>query len=200
MEPRSSRRRSRSHASSSMRLETLDQGGVTLAGGRLAGQDVAHGRVGHAFGAADDAGKKFVFDDAPLGVEFHQRRHHQPVHVGVQAADAVRELQRQHGHGAVGEIDGSAPQARLAVQGGAGLDVVGHIRDVNVEQVVAPSQALDVHRIVKVLRGLAVDGDDGQAAKVAAALAVALGDVLRRRRRPPPAHRRESGAAGGTCG
>src|SRR5208337_455923 len=82
------------------------------------------------------------------------------------------------GHGTVGEIDARAPQARFTVERRAGPDVVGHVGDVNVKQVIAPGQSLHVHGVVKVLGRLAVNGDDGQRAKVAPDFAVALGDVL----------------------
>ncbi len=162
-------------------LEILHKVGVALAGSRLARQNVAHRRVGHALGAADDTRQQFVLDDAPLRVDFHQRRHHQPVHVRIEAADAVRELQRQHGHGAIGEIHGGAAQARLAVERRAGTNVVRHVRDVHLQKVISPGEAFHVDGVVKILGRLAVDGDDGQAAEIAPALVVVLGDVLRRR-------------------
>src|SRR5207237_2156177 len=58
--------------------------------------------------------------------------------------------------------------------------VVGHVGDVDLKQVVSVGQALHVDRVVKIFGGLAVDGHDGERAKVAPAFSVKLGSKLRR--------------------
>ena len=93
---------------------------------------------------------------------------HQPVFAGTQAADVGRELLRQHGNGAVGKVDAGAAQARFEVEIGAGAHIFGHIGDVHLQLVAAVGALGHQHRIVEVARRFAVDGDDGQAAKIAA--------------------------------
>ncbi len=181
-------------------LEVWNQRRISLASRRLPRQDVAHSRVSHALGAADDARRQFVLDDSPLRIDLHQRRHHQAFDVGIEAADAIGKLQRQHGHGAVGKINRRAPQSRLAIERRAGAHVMGHVGDVHVQQIIPIRPALHQHSIVKILGRFAVDGHDGQIAEVTAAFAVALGNVLRRAHRPPPAPSQENDGAGGICG
>ncbi len=64
-----------------------------------------------------------------------------PVLVGIQAADAAGELRRKHRDGAVGEVDGGASLVRVAVEGGAFVHVMRHVRDVHPQQPVSVRQA-----------------------------------------------------------
>ena len=52
----------------------------------------------------------------PARVHFHDHAHHQPVDFRIQRADAVGKLLGQHGHGAIRKINGSAAQARFAIE------------------------------------------------------------------------------------
>ena len=70
-------------------LEILNQRPVALDRRGFPRQDVAHRGVRHTLGAVNQAGNKLVLEHAALGVNCHKRRHHQPVHVRIQAADAV---------------------------------------------------------------------------------------------------------------
>ena len=110
---------------------------VIETGGSVAREYGVYSRVRHPLGAANDAGDELVFNDAALGVNFHQRGHGQAVDARVQAADAVRQLERQHGHGTVGKIHRRAAQPRFAVERHARPHVVGDVGDVDLEQIVA---------------------------------------------------------------
>src|SRR5207302_1813499 len=68
------------------------------------------------------------------------------------------------------EIDAGAAQARLLIERGARRHVVGYIGDVNLQLEVVVRQQANRDRVVEVARGFAVNGDDGQATEVAAAL------------------------------
>jgi len=76
------------------------------------------------------------------------------------------------------EVDRVAALVGLAVQRVAGADVVAHVGDRDPE-LEAAAHALAVHRVVEVLRGLAVDGDERELAQVPAALEVLRGHRLR---------------------
>ena len=118
-------------------LEVFHLRAVFKTGRSVAREHGVYGSVGHAPSAADDAGQKLVLDDAALGINFHQRGHRQAVDARVQAADAVRQLERQHGHGTVGKIHRRAAQPRFAVERHARPHVVGDVGDMDLEQIVA---------------------------------------------------------------
>ena len=63
-------------------------------------------------------------------IYFHDARHHQTVHVRAQAADIGREFERQHRHGAIGEIDAGAAQPGFLIERRIGRDIVGYIGNV----------------------------------------------------------------------
>ena len=54
------------------------------------------------------------------------------------------------------------------------------VGDVHLQMPRAVGAALDVDGVVEIARGFAVDGDDGQMAKIFAALRVGIADRLRR--------------------
>ncbi len=139
---------------------------VARAGLGVAFQDCVDVGVGHARGGADDAFDDFEALDAAGGVELHDATQDQAVFVGAQAADIGRELLRQHGDGAVGEVNAGAAQAGFKIESGSGADVFGYVGDVNLELVAAIGAIGHQNRIVEIPRGFAVDGDDGQSAKI----------------------------------
>ena len=100
-------------------------------------------------------------------VNLHDAGKHEPVDVRAQAADVGRKLERQHGHGAIGEIDAGAAQPRLLIEGRIGRDVVGHVRDVYLQFVVAALDLPDGDGVVEVAGGFAVDGHDRESAEIA---------------------------------
>ena len=58
------------------------------------------------------------------GVELHDATEDEAVFVGAQAADIGRKLLRQHGDGAVGEVDAVAAEAGFEIERGAGQNVL----------------------------------------------------------------------------
>ncbi len=136
----------------------------------------------------------------PAAIELHDATEDEAVFVGAQAADVGRELLRQHGDGAIGEVDAGAAQAGFEIESGVGLNVLGHVGDVDLEFVAGAVGALaDENGVVEVARGFAVDGDDGQRAEVGAGgrlrrVEMCDGCALRR------ARARERCAATGACG
>ena len=136
------------------------RGGIVL-------QHGIHGRVGHALGGTNHAAREFRRDDFAVAVQFQDRAHHQAVFVRVERTDSVREFFGQHGHGAIWKINRRAAQARLAVQRRTAPHVVRDVGNVHLQLPVAVFQALHVHRIVEITRGLSVNGDDRKIAEIA---------------------------------
>jgi hypothetical protein len=97
----------------------------------------------------------------------HDGGEHEAVFEGAEAAGAGGKLVREHGNGAVGEVDGGAALAGLGVEGGAGADVMGDVGDVDLELGVPVRQRADEDGVVEIAGGLSVNGDDGKGAEVA---------------------------------
>src|ERR1017187_904087 len=91
-----------------------------------------------------------------------------PVHLRAQAANVSREFERQHGDGAVGEIDAGAAQTGFLIERRVGGYVLGDVGDVDLQFIVAVFELADVDGVVEIARGFAIDGDDGKLAVVAA--------------------------------
>jgi len=96
----------------------------------------------------------------------HDAAQNQPVLAGAEAANVGRKLLRQHGNGAVGEVDAGSPEARLQVKVRSRADVLGHVGDVNLQLEASVCALGYQNRIVEIPRRLAVDGDYGQRAKI----------------------------------
>ena len=75
---------------------------------------------------------------------------------------------RQHRNRAVGKVDRGSAQARFQIERGSGPNVVADVGDVDLQLPVAVRERLDADGVIEVACGLAVDGDDRQAAEVAA--------------------------------
>ena len=125
-------------------------------------------RVRHALGGADDAGSHARGFHAAGRIEFHQRAHHQAIFARFQRAHSVRKSFRKHGHGAVRKIDGGPAQSRFLIKCAAGSDVMRDIRNMDLQTPAAVSPVFDVDGVVKIACRLAVDGDNGQMAKILA--------------------------------
>ena len=67
--------------------------------------DVVDIAVGHAEGRFNDRLGDGMLDHASLGINLHDSRLGQPVHIGIEGADTVGQALWQHGHHAVGHID-----------------------------------------------------------------------------------------------
>ena len=114
----------------------------------------------------DDAAREARALDVAVLVEFDERAHDQAVFLRLERADAVGKSFGKHGDGAVGEIDAGAAQASFLVERGAVADVVRDVGDMHLQVPRAIFATLDVHGVVEVAGGFAVDGDDGEVAKV----------------------------------
>ncbi len=99
-------------------------------------------------------------------VDVHQRAHGELVLIRAQRAHAVGELLRQHRQHAPREVHARAAQIRLAVERRALRHIVSHVRDVHAQAPEAVLQAFQAHRVVKVLRVAAVNGEGQQPAQV----------------------------------
>ena len=96
--------------------EIVHERRVALGHLRIAFEHLVDVGVRHALGGANHARREFGADHFAGRVHFHDRAHHQAVYLRIQRADAVRKLFGQHRHGAIREINGSAAQARLAIE------------------------------------------------------------------------------------
>src|ERR1019366_7313272 len=82
--------------------------------------------------------------------------------------DIGRQFKRQHGHGAVRKVNTGAAQPRFLVECGVGGDVLCYVGDMHLQLEIAVGEIAHGDGVVKVARSLAVDGDDGQSAEIAA--------------------------------
>ena len=110
----------------------------------------------------------------PFSSNIHLGGQGKPVHLRVQAADAVRELFRQHGDGTVRQVDAGPALIRLLVEERPLGHILGDVGDMDPE---APAAAdlLDGDGVVEVTGLLAVDRDRRQVPQVATALAKGMG-------------------------
>ena len=97
--------------------EFVEQCGVALPLPRVAVHEyLAHRGVGHAFVAVDDALVDVVPQDLSFRGDIHLAGEGEPVHVRVQAADAVRERLGKHGDGAVRKVHACAALVGLFIK------------------------------------------------------------------------------------
>ena len=177
-------------------LEERHQGRELPAQLGVAVHDALHLLVRHARAAPDHAVVELGLADLALGVELEDRGLGQAVLALDEAADVAGERVRQHGHHAVGEVDGRAAEVGLLVERRAGPDVVRHVGDVHGELPAAAGQAVEADGVVVVARRLGVDGDGVPVAEVGAArdvLRAAPSSARAPPPRPPPAGRRRAG-------
>src|SRR5437879_6226039 len=127
-----------------------------------------------------DAAAKQIRGDRAIGGE--QERFNeaegQAVCAGLERTHAVRKSLRKHGDGAIGEINGSAAEARFLVEWRGGSNVVRDVGDVDLKMPASVGAMLDVDGVVEIARGFAIDGDDGQVAEIFAAGALGFVDGL----------------------
>jgi hypothetical protein len=101
-------------------------------------------------------------------VDLHGAGKHQAVDLRAQAANVGREFERQHGNGAVGEIDAGAAQAGFLIERRVGALRIARRRRCELAVRSCRFRVADVDGVVEIARGFAVDGDDGKLAVVAA--------------------------------
>src|SRR5207302_2879573 len=92
-------------------------------------------------------------------------------------------FEREHGDGAVGEVDAGAAQAGFPIQGGVGRDVLSNVGDVDLQFEIVIGEHADQDCVVEVAGGFSIDGDDRERAEVAAVAEFGAGnggrDLLR---------------------
>src|SRR5260370_20754476 len=151
------------------RFETWDQTGIALAQAGVAFEQQVDAGIRHALDAANHTSRKFLRNQVALMIEFKQRRHHQSIHLRVERADVGRELEGQHGNGAIGKIDAGAAQTGFDVDRRARTNVVAHVGDMDVQGEIAAGQLVDPDGVVEIARCFAVDRDHFPAPKIAPA-------------------------------
>ncbi|EKY03413.1 hypothetical protein HMPREF9120_02729 [Neisseria sp. oral taxon 020 str. F0370] len=127
--------------------------------------------VGKAGVRAHDGGVEAVFFDVAGVGDGHVAHHAQALDVGVEGADAVREVFRQHGDNAAGKVDAGGAFVGVAVDGFARADVVADVGDGD-DQTVVAALFFGVNGVVEIAGGGTVDGDQRQFAQVFAAFAL----------------------------
>src|SRR5262249_44620227 len=142
----------------------------------IAFDDRVYCGVGHALGGTNYSRAYFIADNLAAMVDLHEAGHHQSIQMGAQAADVGGKFQRQHGHGAIGEVNAGAAQARFLIERRIRSDVVGDVGDVHLQLEVAVFEAGNEHGIVEVASAFSVDGDNRQVAKVAPLAQLGGGD------------------------
>ena len=107
---------------------------------------------------------------APLLADDHAHGERRPVHERLQGAQIVRNALGQHGHDAVGEIDGVAAIQRFPVQRAMGAHIGGDIGDGDGQHeaafVIRIRIGLRMDRVIVILGVGGIDGDEGQIAPV----------------------------------
>src|ERR1700719_19900 len=156
--------------------EMFGEGRVTRGHLGIFLDDFVYVGVGHAFEGTNDSGGHARAAHIAGGIEFHQSAHHQAVFVGLQGAHAVGKRFGEHRDGAVGKINGGAAQTGFLIERTFGANVMGDVGDVYLEMPAAVGAAFDVNSVVEIAGGFAVDGDDGEGAKIFAALVFCFGD------------------------
>src|SRR5690242_3139049 len=156
--------------------KVMRQRGVSLAHFRVAFENLVYVGIGHALRRTDDAGSHARGLLAARDVKVHEHAHDQAIFAGLQRAHAIGKRFREHRYGTIGEIDGSAAQARLVVESAGGANVMRHVGDVHLEVPVSIGAALHINRIVEVARGFAIYRNDRQTAKVLASCALGITD------------------------
>ncbi len=111
---------------------------------------------------------------APVDLQFHGK--HQPFHARLERANLGGKFERQHGDRAIRKIHAGAAQEGLFIDRAAGLHIVAHIGDVDLERIIAVRHAIHPDRIVEIARRLAIDGHDVQRAIILASGQLILAD------------------------
>ncbi len=140
------------------------QGGILVHqdGGHL--EDVSEARSGAHHGFVEAGAAHFA-----VAAHVHLAHHGQPVHQGVDGAEAVGQHLRQHGDDTIGEIHRVAALLAFMVQRRARQHVMGDVGDRH-QHPENVALGFAIHRIVEIPGILAVDGDQRRAAQVQAPL------------------------------
>ena len=121
--------------------------------------------VGQARVRPDHRGVEAVVLDLAGGRDRHVGHHGKALDLRVERAQAVGELLGQHRDDAAREVHRVAAVEGVLVERAGGVDIVRDVGDGD-DQAVALALALAIHRVVEVLGGLPVDGDERQLGEV----------------------------------
>ncbi len=135
-------------------------------------------RIGHPHPAPDDGAVQSPGKDLPLPVDPGRHRTRQPIGLRIEGKDPVGEDLGKHGKHPVGEVYAGRPGESLPVESRAGKDIGRDIGDMDPERHRPVVLLLDGDRIIEILRGIPVDGDDFQRAEVPPLLVGDDGNLL----------------------
>ncbi len=96
----------------------------------------------------------------------HDGAHDQALFTGIEGAHAVGKSFGEHGYGTVDEIDGIAAEPRFTIERRFGMNVMGDVGDMHLQEPAAIFAALNVDGIVEIARGFPVNGDNGKLAEI----------------------------------
>jgi hypothetical protein len=105
-------------------------------------------------------------DQPGLAIVVEADHHRAPIDVGVERADAARELVRQHRDHPIGQVDRDPAQGRLAIERVVPPHVVRDVGDRDPDPGATVGAVLDAQRVVEVARGLGVDRAEPAIAQV----------------------------------
>ena len=120
----------------------------------------ARGAADHRFGEADGLDFSALEDFGKDG-----ERH--AVDLRLETADAIAEGLREHRDDPVSQINAIPPRVRLAVDGGLGFHIVGHIGDMDADTP-AIGNAFNIDSVVEVLCVIRVDSENKTVAQILA--------------------------------
>ena len=138
----------------------------------VAVDDVLGLLVGETVVGVDDGLAEPLFFYVGIGIELEEDGEGEPVFVGTEGAEVVAEPFREHGDGAVNEVDAGAAEVGFVVDGRAGTDEMGDVGDVDAHFVVAVRKRAEGEGVVEVFGIGWVDGEGGDGAEVAAVFEV----------------------------
>ena len=148
-------------------FERRQQRGVAFAQRLVAiFQHLANGGVRQPRLAPNHARRQVVLREFHRRIEFHKRRHGEPVFAFPQGTEVVRNPLREHRNGAVGEIDARAALIRFLIQRAPFVDVIIHVRDMHAEPIIAVVEAFERDRVVEIPRVFAVNRENAVVAQI----------------------------------
>ena len=138
--------------------------------GRLlvAGQEVGNLGVGQASPGFHDRFIKFRARDLAVFVHAHLTDHAEPLDLGIQRAETVRQHLRQHGYDTIGEVHRRTASDRLLVDGRPDLDVVADI-GYGDQEPEAFAGRLGIYSVIEITGVCTIDRDQVDITKIDAA-------------------------------
>ena len=139
-------------------------------------QDLLHLLVCITTITADDGMGEVPLLDVCLIIEFEDDTIAEFLLVRTERADEVAKTLREHGDGAIDEVDTRSTVVSFLVDGGAFFHVVGHIGDMHAHFPKATVELADRQGIIEVLGILGVDGTGEDLTEILTTVDLLLGD------------------------